>query len=764
MKTQAVNSRDLKQSVAQINAIKIGLIGILSFLFPQTQILGGMSPFAAALTACLPLRYAAVSVIGSLLGYFVSGLDENHLIYLIIFGVIIVLKAIFRHTEWIQQTIFPSVLVLFSFLTVNIISYFVFNLSGTDLALRICESLIAAGITFFFTMSTNAALSYHSITQFSPLELASTGILIMVSVISLCGFHLYSFNLGVIFGVLCLYVTIYQSGVIGAAMGSIMLSIALNLYSLDFIYLSAVLIVASFLAGLFHMMGKIGQVAVLLSVSIFCAFLIGFNLDMLFYLMCIVIASGLFLSIPQRILKKLTIAGERNQITHDMKDHIENRLGFAAETIRDLQNSLEQVSNKFSSYQNEDITSVYNKTAGRSCQSCGLRLSCWDDRYNDTVDAFHKMTQMLQKNGTLTADDVKSIPQMKCCRPELLANRFLQSYQEYTANIIANRRITEVRNLAVEQLSGISQMLWEVSEEISEIKQEDTQASKIVTDVFTEHAVPPQCVFCSVNPFGRLEIEIDTLTGVEFDSKQLCRDLSKALKRDFALPSISKIKNKVRICFYETANFQTEFGICQITKKQDDICGDSYEYFIDNKGNAYVILSDGMGSGRKAAIDSTMTCGIILKLIKAGFGLDSVIKFVNSSLQIKSSDESLSTIDIAKLDLYTGQVDFYKAGSACSFLNLDGTVAKVETHSLPVGILQGIEFDKKSFILHEKDMIILLSDGVLELGEPVIAAMIQQNAELSCQELAAKICKTASEQLSSHDDLTVLTLKLQKGV
>ena len=92
------------------------------------------------------------------------------------------------------------------------------------------------------------------------------------------------------------------------------------------------------------------------------------------------------------------------------------------------------------------------------------------------------------------------------------------------------------------------------------------------------------------------------------------------------------------------------------------MCGDAYQSFTDRRSVAHIILSDGMGSGTAAAVDSNMTVSLLQKLIDAGVGYQAALKIVNSALLVKSGEESLSTIDITAVNLYTGQAWFYKAG------------------------------------------------------------------------------------------------------
>ena len=107
-----------------------------------------------------------------------------------------------------------------------------------------------------------------------------------------------------------------------------------------------------------------------------------------------------------------------------------------------------------------------------------------------------------------------------------------------------------------------------------------------------------------------------------------------------------------------------------------------------------MILSDGMGTGGRAAVDGAMASGLMSRLIKAGFGYDCSLRILNSSMLFKSTDESLATVDIASIDLFTGETKLYKAGAAPTIVRRSGKTGKVQSTSLPAGILREIGFDK----------------------------------------------------------------------
>ena len=123
-----------------------------------------------------------------------------------------------------------------------------------------------------------------------------------------------------------------------------------------------------------------------------------------------------------------------------------------------------------------------------------------------------------------------------------------------------------------------------------------------------------------------------------------------------------------------------------------------------------------MGTGGRAAIDSAMTVELFSRLIRAGVSLDTALNITNSALSVKSDDESLSTLDVAEIDLFDGTTTVYKAGAAPSFYTASGRIREIEIPSTPLGILPKVSFNRYTLKLRGGDTLVMVSDGVLGCG------------------------------------------------
>lgn len=292
------------------------------------------------------------------------------------------------------------------------------------------------------------------------------------------------------------------------------------------------------------------------------------------------------------------------------------------------------------------------------CRRCGLKMFCWETTYSQTMDAFQKFTPILKENGKVTKEDLAAHFTTQCAKPEEILRTINGYYHEYLSKGNAARKVLEAKQVATEQFEGIADMLAEMSEEISEVTLLNPKLTQKARDILIEAGESPNEVYCILDQYDRMRVEIYQQNPLKVDARIVTEQLSEALDRQFDFPSVVTVDDMTKISFFEQAQYTLQFGVSQLNSGNNKVSGDCYEYFTDSRGFAHLILSDGMGSGGRAAIDSIMTCNFVLKLLKAGFGFDAALKLINSALLVKAGDESLATLDIGCIDLYTETPSF----------------------------------------------------------------------------------------------------------
>ena len=182
----------------------------------------------------------------------------------------------------------------------------------------------------------------------------------------------------------------------------------------------------------------------------------------------------------------------------------------------------------------------------------------------------------------------------------------------------------------------------------------------------------------------------------------------------------------------------------------------------------YAFISDGMGSGREAALTSGICALFLQKMLGAGNRCETALRMLNGFLRNKGSGslhECSATVDLMALDRISGHASFYKCGAAPTYVFRDGSLFKLRSKTLPIGILKEPDQKKIRFEIHAGDVIVMVSDGVTQGREecPWLFDLLRQNVETLGIEKTADLVVQYAKSEGSTDDLSVLILKVEES-
>ncbi len=187
-----------------------------------------------------------------------------------------------------------------------------------------------------------------------------------------------------------------------------------------------------------------------------------------------------------------------------------------------------------------------------------------------------------------------------------------------------------------------------------------------------------------------------------------------------------------------------------------EVCGDVITSF-EAEGKYYMLISDGMGSGREAALTSGVCAAILQRLIASGAGLETSLKMLNNIIRA-GERECSATVDIAEIDLLTGEAKFIKSGAAPSFVLRGGSIFRLQSKTVPIGIIRALDAEMIKFDVLPGDRVVMVSDGAARSYEevPWLLDMMTSDEVIlkgSPKEAAAKIVREAARH-GSADDIT----------
>jgi stage II sporulation protein E len=215
--------------------------------------------------------------------------------------------------------------------------------------------------------------------------------------------------------------------------------------------------------------------------------------------------------------------------------------------------------------------------------------------------------------------------------------------------------------------------------------------------------------------------------------------------------------------YEEEPRFNLLSSVSRAVKDSEKISGDNFSLDEYNLKDAVLMISDGMGSGKKANHDSMKVIEFMERLLEAGFDKERAFSMVSSAVVSLSEEFGLTGLDVCGVDLINGEVEFIKAGAAPSFLKRGRKVEVFACDNLPLGSSDRICPFTQTTRLTQGDMLIMVSDGVTDaLDINKLANLISKSNVTSPRELSDKILSNAINAGNGHirDDMTVITASL----
>lgn len=747
-----------------------GVVHFLAFLggviSTRAIVLGRLLPFGISYLAAAPSIFAPAAALGTFAGYFFPVIGGSGFRYIATLFAILAIKLLLgNYKKLIKSPVFLGVI---SFLACLLTSAVNLKNGSINIFDGLTESLLAAFGAYF--MTKGFAVFEGSRRGLSNEELSTLLISLCIVFMGLNGFEAGGISVGRILSVTLILVAARFGGITAGSISGIAVGICASLSSIG-PYVGMGLAFAGLMAGVFSMLGKYAQGIVLL-IFVFIGSVAGKDLNLLACAIIeAVIGTAIFVFIPKKLSQLFSrVFSARTLLTipEGFKKSLTLRLELASNALRDVSKTVEQVSGELAKINSPDFENVITAVEQDACAGCKLRVHCWETKRDDTIEAVINMTKAVKQGNLSPESEATTEFRGRCLRLMKMGNATYRRYSDYAGRIAAENRIDEVRSVVSDQFGGISSMLYELSLDFKNDEQFDTAAAEASCAALGSIGIHIDEASARIDKYGRmtLEFKLKRVKDLVINKMQLIRALAIACERDFDTPIVTELGNDIFILVNERADITVDFAAEQMCSSKSTMCGDAYKSFYDGKGHFIIVLSDGMGTGGRAAVDGAMASGLMARLIKSGFGYDCSLKILNSSMLFKSTDESLATLDVASIDLFTGVLELYKAGAAPTIVRRQGKIGKAESTSLPAGILRDISFDKVNIRCRIGDVIVLMSDGVSSTGTDWIRAEVEAFSEGDAKSLARRICEGAKRRSDTthQDDLSVLVAILEKSV
>ncbi|MFT9494020.1 stage II sporulation protein E [Anaerosolibacter sp.] len=760
------------------------LLSIIGFLLGRASILDGLVPFGIAYFSVLLAKERKNAFVG--IGVVVGTITAIGAEALMKYGFALALSWVVfylikdkMHLNVLKTALISGITMFLSGMFYGIFS----DLYLYDLFMIGFESVVTFVFVYILSYAVPVALQKTNRKILSNEELICIAITAAVLISGFADLSIGDYGLKNILGILLTLIFAYNGGAsVGASVG-VTIGIITSMSTIGTPTVIGIYAFSGLLAGIFKDLGKLGSSMGMIMGNAILTFYINGSTEVILQFEEIIIAFGIFMILPKSILgyaeKYVNAQGGAVQIEKTYSERIRrithDRLKEFSQAFSELAVTYGQVLEKDKLIDQEEIAGIIDQVVNKVCSKCGMCRSCWKNSFYSSYNDLVEIIAVLESSGRIKEDKIPTILKKRCIRLEILLQAVYDQFEVYKIHYKWERKLFESRQLVAEQFQGVSEIIHRLGKEISMEVHFKTDIEDAMYVAFDKAGVAVKKVTVFEKENGKMEVDIEKRAC--YDRKQCDEKIAPIVSQVMGTSFVRKHQlcatdDHTENCVFKLVaaeKYRASTGVARAAKDNHYICGDSYTMMALQDGKYMIALSDGMGSGEKAAKESTTTITLLEQLLEAGFDQETAIKTINSILVLKSSDEIFSTIDLSIVDLYTGRLDCIKIGAASSFIKrANGEVEIIKSTSLPIGILSKIDFDSFGKKLGKGDFIIMMSDGILDadkqtdIKESWIVGALQSIHSRNPQTIADELMNMAIKKYEDklEDDMTVLVTKV----
>ena len=442
-----------------------------------------------------------------------------------------------------------------------------------------------------------------------------------------------------------------------------------------------------------------------------------------------------------------------------------------ASILHNLAQAFEEVTAGGGREEQDRLQGIIDEVAATVCQGCSLHQTCWEREFYHT---FRSLLDLVGATETRTGWQVSEDIRRRCPRHRELSIAALSCRAASRLDEAARRQWRQERDMVAVQMEAVAGMLETLA---TRVQEEGDWTAPALPPAAWERLRKKGLKVLSLSMEQNGEHGGETAAEITPCSRKTgCwQELGDVLQEHLALAFHPATRQCLyqegdqvcRIRLYPLLRFRLSLGVALASREGSDISGDSFAICPLPDGRMALVLSDGMGTGPEAARESQAALRLLTELLQAGFAPEVAVRTVNAALILQKPEERFTTIDLAIVDLYSGEAAFIKVGAPPGFVGRLRKVGIVQADSLPAGIISNIIVSTSSRPLTAGDYIVLATDGVHEAhpdgGQDLwLAGLLQETDDVHPRELADLILNLASQR-PARDDRTVLVARLEEN-
>ena len=406
-----------------------------------------------------------------------------------------------------------------------------------------------------------------------------------------------------------------------------------------------------------------------------------------------------------------------------------------------------------------DLRLLCDRSFDAFCNDCPNKDICWGLEYTATLGAVNDLIAQLHTRGRVSDEHVDEQLANRCTRIDGILERINADCARLTGEMLRNNR-TEIVAMDYESAADIINDALEADSGEYAV---DVELGKKIAEYLKDADVRAE----SVTAFGNRMRKI-LIRGAEVDEAKVTfetmrSDLGEMCGSELGFPTF-EVEGSVSTMVLSAKRKIAVISAQNNVSADGGVSGDSVNLFCNKKDYFYALISDGMGSGKEAALTSGLCSVFLEKMLRAGNRASTSLRMLNNMIASRTHDstkECSSTVDLLELDLMTGEGAFLKSGAAPSFVVRGKVVRRLQAGTVPIGILNTLDVQKTDFPLRAGDTVVMVSDGIIQGDEDCewLTSYLTSVGKLAPDEIVYQICRKCAER-ETHDDCSVVALRI----
>lgn len=643
------------------------------------------------------------------------------------------------------------------------------------------EGSLAMIITMIFFQSVPIVLERKRKAALRHEEIVCLVILLASLMTGTVGWLIYELSVEQI---IARYIVLIFAFVGGAAIGStvgVVTGLILSLANVANLFYMSLLAFSGLLGGLLKEGKKISTAFGLLIATLLMGMYGENQVQLEFSLYESILAITLFMATPKKWTTQLSkfIPGtlehsqEQQQYLRKIRDVTAGKVEQFSNLFLSLSKSFtlaEANSDKLNREREVDI--FLSRVTEKTCQTCMKKHQCWAKKFNETYSLMELLMSECEREGDVTNRTLLTQWRHHCIIDERVIATMKDELNQHYASKHLKQQLLESRRLVADQLKGVSKVMEDFAKDMQREKQEHDKQEFEITEAIQQAGLDVNSVDIYSLEAGNVDIEINLPSNDYSEGEKIVAPiLSDILQETIVVKQVHQLSaasSEARVVFGSTKRYVVSEGVAHAAKDGRLVSGDSYSTMELGAGKHVIAISDGMGNGTRAHLESQETIGLLKNILRSGIEETVAIKSINSILSLRSDEEVFSTLDLAMVDLHDGFVKFLKVGSIPSFIKRGEKVTAVESGNLPIGIIQEMDVDVVTEQLKAGDLLIMMSDGIYEARtmaenkdmwmKRVIKEIKTDDPQEIADLLMERVIRESGNEI--HDDMTVIVTKI----